>query len=90
MPTAAVIGCGDVSSVHFEAIAANPKIDLVAVCDTDPGRLAAAVAAFDVAGFADHQQLIEEMRPDVVHNARRITNTSPSPLTASRTGSTSS
>lgn len=67
MPTAAVIGCGDVSCVHFEAIAANPKIDLVAVCDTDPGRLAAAVAAFDVAGFADHQQLIEEMRPDVVH-----------------------
>jgi UDP-N-acetyl-2-amino-2-deoxyglucuronate dehydrogenase len=67
MPTAAVIGCGDVSSVHFEAIAANPNVDLVAVCDTDPGQLAAAVAAFDVAGFADHRQLIEQMRPDVVH-----------------------
>lgn len=67
MATAAVIGCGDVSSVHFEAIAANPKIDLVAVCDTDPAQLAAAVAAFDVTGFADHRSLIEAMRPDVVH-----------------------
>jgi len=67
MPTAAVIGCGDVSSVHFEAIAANPKIDLVAVCDTDPKQLAVTVAALDVAGFTDHRRLIEEMRPDVVH-----------------------
>jgi len=67
MATAAVIGCGDVSSVHIEAIAANPKIDLVAVCDTDPGQLAAAVAAYDVVGFADHRQLVEEIRPDVVH-----------------------
>jgi UDP-N-acetyl-2-amino-2-deoxyglucuronate dehydrogenase len=67
MLTAAVIGCGDVSTVHFEALAAIPEIDLVAVCDTDPGRLSAAVDAFDVAGFADHRQLIEELRPDVVH-----------------------
>ena len=41
--------------------------ELAAVCDTDPQRLAAAVAAYGVPGFADHLSLIEEVRPDVVH-----------------------
>ncbi|MPV36895.1 Gfo/Idh/MocA family protein [Georgenia subflava] len=67
MPTAAVIGCGDVATVHFEAIAAIDDIDLVAVCDTDPDVLAAAVEAYGVPGFADHRALLAEMRPDVVH-----------------------
>jgi UDP-N-acetyl-2-amino-2-deoxyglucuronate dehydrogenase len=67
MSTSAVIGCGDVSSVHLAAIADNPAIDLVAVCDTETTRLAATVAAFDVPGFTDHRQLIREIQPDVVH-----------------------
>jgi UDP-N-acetyl-2-amino-2-deoxyglucuronate dehydrogenase len=67
MTTVAVIGCGDVSTVHLGAIAVSPDIDLAAVCDTDPGRLAAAVASLGVPGFADHRRLIEEIRPDVVH-----------------------
>ena len=36
MTTAAVIGCGDVSVVHFEAIEALDGSELVAVCDVDP------------------------------------------------------
>lgn len=64
---AAVIGCGDVSSVHFGAISKLDGVELVAVCDTDPGRLAAAVAAYGVPGFVDHLSLIAEVRPDVVH-----------------------
>ena len=36
--TAAIVGCGDVSVVHFEAIAAL-GIGLVAVVDTDPAGL---------------------------------------------------
>lgn len=65
--TAAVIGCGDVSAVHFEAVAKLDGATLVAVCDSDPQRLAAAVAARCVPGFADHLSLIEAVRPDVVH-----------------------
>jgi predicted dehydrogenase len=65
--TAALIGCGDVSAVHLEAIAALDGIELVAVCDTDPDRLAAAAKALTVPGFADHRQLIDRVRPDVVH-----------------------
>ena len=65
--TAAVIGCGDVSAVHFEAVAKLDGATLVAVCDPDPQRLAAAVAAYGVPGFADHLSLIDAVRPDVVH-----------------------
>lgn len=67
MTTAAVIGCGDVSIVHFEALATMADVELVAVCDTDPGRREAAAAAHAVPGFADHLAMIEALRPDVVH-----------------------
>jgi UDP-N-acetyl-2-amino-2-deoxyglucuronate dehydrogenase len=63
----AVVGCGDVSVVHLAAIASLPDVELVAVCDTDPVRLADAEQRHGVLGFADHRQLIEELRPDVVH-----------------------
>jgi predicted dehydrogenase len=65
--TAAGSGCGDVSAVHFEAVAKLDGATLVAVCDADPGRLAAAMASYGVPGFADHLSLIDTVRPDVVH-----------------------
>ncbi|MFK0005374.1 Gfo/Idh/MocA family protein [Paenarthrobacter sp. NPDC090522] len=67
MPTAAVIGCGDVSSVHFAALATLADAELVAVCDTNPERLEAAAAAHGVPGYASHLDLLEKVRPDVVH-----------------------
>ncbi|GAB2711076.1 Gfo/Idh/MocA family protein [Arthrobacter bambusae] len=67
MPTAAVIGCGDVSSVHFGAIAKMDDVELVAVCDTDAGRLQAATAAYGVPGYADYLEMLESVRPEVVH-----------------------
>lgn len=63
----AVIGCGDISTVHFAAIQAMPDANLVAVCDPDAGRLAAAEAAHTVPGFADHRELFASVHPDVVH-----------------------
>jgi UDP-N-acetyl-2-amino-2-deoxyglucuronate dehydrogenase len=67
VPTAAVIGCGDVSVVHFDALESLLGVLLVGVCDTDPKRLATAVATHDVPGYGDHLTLLEEVRPDVVH-----------------------
>lgn len=64
---AAVIGCGDISSLHLAALASVPSATLAAVCDTDAGRLAAASAANEVPGFADHVRLLDEVAPDVVH-----------------------
>ncbi|WP_449373420.1 Gfo/Idh/MocA family protein [Arthrobacter psychrolactophilus] len=67
MPRVAIIGCGDVATVHFEALAAIAGAELVAVCDTDPERLAAAVAAHNVPGYADVATLLDEVSVDVVH-----------------------
>jgi predicted dehydrogenase len=67
LATAAVIGCGDVSVVHLEAIKALPDVDLVAVCDTDPAAAAEAASRHEVPAFPDHRRLLETVRPDVVH-----------------------
>jgi predicted dehydrogenase len=62
-----VIGCGDVSIVHFQAITNLDGAELVGVCDTDDSRRAAAAERYGVPGFADHREMIEAVRPDVVH-----------------------
>ena len=40
---------------------------LTAVCDTDPGRLAAATAAYSCQGYSDYEKMLIAQRPDVVH-----------------------
>ncbi|MCA1006841.1 Gfo/Idh/MocA family oxidoreductase [Rhodococcus hoagii] len=67
MPTVAVIGCGDVSSVHFEALASTPDTQLVAVCDTDPRRLHAASERHGVQAFSDYRTMLDTVHPGVVH-----------------------
>ena len=69
MTTAAVVGCGDVSVVHLEAIEALAGSQLVAVCDTDPVTAASAAARYGVPAFASHTELLDSLRPDVVHIA---------------------
>jgi predicted dehydrogenase len=65
--TAAVIGCGDVSVVHFEALSGLTDVRLVAVCDVDAVTAAEAGTQFGVPWFTDHRRLLAEVRPDVVH-----------------------
>jgi UDP-N-acetyl-2-amino-2-deoxyglucuronate dehydrogenase len=64
---AAIIGCGDVSVIHREAIGAIDGIELVGVCDTDPARLADASAAAGVPGYASVAALLDAGVADVVH-----------------------
>ncbi|MCP2030258.1 putative dehydrogenase [Okibacterium sp. HSC-33S16] len=63
----AVIGCGDISALHFAAIAGQDSATLVAVCDVDEGRLSSASELHGVPGFTDHRQMLDQVRPDVVH-----------------------
>lgn len=63
MKKAAVIGLGDISSIHLRAIDQNPDITLAAVCDTD--RQAGAPAG--VPFYTDYKEMIQKERPDVVH-----------------------
>jgi UDP-N-acetyl-2-amino-2-deoxyglucuronate dehydrogenase len=67
MPRIAVVGCGDVSIVHFDAIASIPGAELVAVADTDSATLTDAAERHGVTGFADHQAMVDTIKPDVVH-----------------------
>jgi UDP-N-acetyl-2-amino-2-deoxyglucuronate dehydrogenase len=64
---AAVIGCGDISALHFAAIDASPAAVLVAVCDPDDERRAASSVSQQVPGFRDHLEMFDVVRPDVVH-----------------------
>lgn len=64
----AVIGCGDISRLHFKGLADNGA-EIVAVCDTDPGRLAAAVPDLDVVRVSDHRELLDLDGLEVVHVA---------------------
>lgn len=65
MKTAAVIGLGDISAIHIAAIQANPEIQLIAVCDID--KSAEARAPKGIPFYQDHSQMIEDVKPDVVH-----------------------
>lgn len=65
--TAAVIGLGDISVQHLDAIQRNPDVRLAAVCDIDPARADRTAAAFGVPGFTDHRTLLRDVRPQVVH-----------------------
>ncbi len=63
----ALVGCGRIAQKHFEAIAAHgARIELAAVCDTDPGALAAAVKRTGVRGFASLDELLAASEADVV------------------------
>src|SRR5699024_2503032 len=62
-----LIGCGDVSVVHFEAIRDIEGLELVGVADTDPQALARATEATGVPGFASTQELLDAVKPDAVH-----------------------
>jgi predicted dehydrogenase len=68
MVRAAVVGCGDISITHREAIGAIDGAELVALCDTTPEALAAAGEKHPgVPTFEDHRTLLDHVRPDVVH-----------------------
>jgi UDP-N-acetyl-2-amino-2-deoxyglucuronate dehydrogenase len=62
----AVVGCGRISGNHFGAIQKHAEnAELVAVCDTDPQALAAAVAKTCVPGFGSLTELLAKVQADV-------------------------
>ncbi|HEY3339142.1 MAG TPA: Gfo/Idh/MocA family oxidoreductase [Propionicimonas sp.] len=67
MSTAAVVGIGDISALHLDAIRANRDIELVGVCDVDAARAEAAGRALGVPFFTDHRELLRAVSPRVVH-----------------------
>ena len=63
----ALVGCGRISGNHLRAIAQHAgEIELVAVADTDPAALAAAVTQTGAAGHPDLEALLANSEADLV------------------------
>ena len=77
----ALVGCGRIAGKHFEALARHAdRAELVAVCDTDPAALAAAVARTQAPGFStlgavlarSNAEVIVLATPSGIHAAQAI------------------
>lgn len=67
---AAVVGCGDVSVVHAEALlstAADGVAELTAVVDTDPTAARSAAERYGVPAYPSLETLLSDTDVDVVH-----------------------
>ena len=64
----AVVGAGWWSTyTHIPGLQANPSAELVAICDADAARLAAAASAYGVArSYTSCAEMLERERPDGV------------------------
>ncbi len=63
----ALVGCGRIAQNHIEAIRRHAgEAELVAVCDTDPAALKAAVQATQAQGFDSLTALLAGSQPDCV------------------------
>ena len=63
----AVVGCGNVSRMHFDGSRAHPdRVNVVAACDPDPGRREWAVDTYGVpVAFASLDELLDQAQFDV-------------------------
>lgn len=63
----ALVGCGRISRNHFGSFEAlQDDCELVAVCDTDPAALEAAVQRTGAKGYADYAQMLAETDADII------------------------
>ncbi|HEY4083332.1 MAG TPA: Gfo/Idh/MocA family oxidoreductase [Burkholderiaceae bacterium] len=63
----ALVGCGRISKNHLEALTKHAgRAEWVAVCDTNPEALAAAVTVTGAQGFASLTDLLAQSNADVV------------------------
>jgi predicted dehydrogenase len=64
----AVIGCGAIAREHLAAVAQLENVEIVALCDLSPARAEATAERFGVSTwFTSHEQLLANIRPDLVH-----------------------
>jgi virulence factor len=65
----AMIGAGSMAnSVHYPSLASFADVEIVAICDLDPARLATTADAYGVEKrYIDYRAMIEECAPDGVY-----------------------
>lgn len=63
----AVIGCGNISVMHLDSIAAFEDVELVAVCDVKEERAIAASQKYGGKIYTDYLEMFEKEKLDAVH-----------------------
>lgn len=62
-----VIGCGSIAKYrHLPEYAANPNVEIVAVCDAVEERAKATAEQYGAEAFTDYEQLLNSIETDVV------------------------
>lgn len=64
---AVIIGCGAIHTMHADALAAMPDVEIVGFADTDLPRAQKAAATYGGRAYTDYQEMLAAERPDVVH-----------------------
>lgn len=66
----AMIGAGGMARrVHYPSLASFPDVEIAAICDLDPMKLADAADAYDVEHrFDDYRRMVELVAPDAVYS----------------------
>ncbi|MBQ4244226.1 MAG: Gfo/Idh/MocA family oxidoreductase [Clostridia bacterium] len=63
----AVVGCGGVSALHFDAAFRSPCAQLVAAVDIKPERARYYAEKYGINAYTDYYEMLEKERPDTVH-----------------------
>ncbi|MEX2502776.1 MAG: Gfo/Idh/MocA family oxidoreductase [Trueperaceae bacterium] len=83
---AGIVGTGGISQLHLDGYR-TAGADVVAICDVDPGTLAARAAAWKVpATYTDAERMFADADLDVVSIATPVTTHHPLVLAAARAG----
>jgi predicted dehydrogenase len=66
--TGVIIGCGAIAREHLAALAELKDIDVTAVCDLSAARAEATAERFQIKKwYSDSEQMLSDIRPDLVH-----------------------
>ena len=63
----AVVGCGNVSKMHFRALSENPETEIIAVADIKRERADSAAKEYGARAYYDFDELLQAEKPDSIH-----------------------
>lgn len=62
-----VIGCGNISGIHMDALSALPDVTLYAVCDIDENKAAKAAEKYNCKYYTDYREMLKDSSIDSIH-----------------------
>ena len=63
----AIVGCGNVSALHFDAAFRSPAAQLAAAVDIKPERANRYAEKYGIKAYTDYYEMLDNEKPDVVH-----------------------